>query len=97
MAGYGDAIKRLRKERGFTNQLSLAQVVGIDRETLSRAENSGNVGILTIYQIAEALGVKASVSFGRASSRDFPAWWDKLSAEQRKKLERLARAWLGED
>lgn len=97
MAGYGDVIKRLRRERGINNQAALAEAVGLDRETISRAENSGNVGILHLYRIADELGVKVSVFFGPCSKRDIPSWWVRLKPEQRIRVEKLARAYLGED
>jgi transcriptional regulator with XRE-family HTH domain len=97
VAGYGDVIRRLRRDKGIKSQTELAAKVGLDRETISRAENSGNVGILHLYKIADELGVKVVTLFGHGSKRDFPVWWWRLTTEQQKHLERLARAYLEED
>jgi transcriptional regulator with XRE-family HTH domain len=53
----GDAIKRLRKERGVS-QTQLAETVGISRATLSKIENSNlaRISIVLINDILNHLG-----------------------------------------
>jgi DNA-binding XRE family transcriptional regulator len=53
---YGDAIRRLRDDRDWTQE-QLADRAGVQRDTIVRAEKSGNVGVLLLYQIAQALDV----------------------------------------
>jgi transcriptional regulator with XRE-family HTH domain len=50
---YGDAIRRLRDDRDWTQE-QLADRAGVQRDTIVRAEKSGNVGVLLLYQIAQA-------------------------------------------
>jgi transcriptional regulator with XRE-family HTH domain len=97
VAGYGEAIKRLRKERGLGNQLALAEKVGLNKETISRAENSENVGILHLYKIAMALGVRLTVSFGGEKKKSIPSWWSKLNDAQKKNVSDLAKSYLEQD
>lgn len=94
---YGAAIKRLRDERGLSQE-QLRKRADISRETLWRAENSENVGVLILYQIAEALDCDISAFFGGSPPPSEPpkSWWSRLSVEQRLRLERYARRWLGE-
>lgn len=95
---YGTAIKRLRDERKWTQE-ELRERANVSRETLSRAENGGNVGVLILYQIADALDVDINVFFGGSPARDAAPpfdWWTRLKREQRVRVERYARRMLGE-
>jgi transcriptional regulator with XRE-family HTH domain len=91
---YGDVIKRLRELKGWSQQ-ELAERAHISRETEGRAEQSGNVGVFGLYQLAEALGVDISAFFGGLHEDGPDAWWNELTDEQRLYLERLARRWTG--
>ena len=94
---YGQAIRDLRLKRGWSlSELSAAGKVSY--ETLWRAEQSGNVGVLLLQRIAHALNVDISVFFGAAPLRDEkpPAVWGRLKPEQRAELERYAWRLVGE-
>lgn len=90
---YGNVIRRLRDARGWS-QDDLVARTKISRETISRAENSGNVGVLFLQRIAHALDVDVSVFFGQESAPNPPTSiatiWHRLSTEQRADVLRYA-------
>jgi transcriptional regulator with XRE-family HTH domain len=96
---YGTAIRRLRKKKRWT-QTHLAARAHVNIETLIRAEQSGNVGILLLARIAHALGEDVSAFFGTAAAdpkaEKPPAFWGRLKGELRAEVERYARRLLGE-
>jgi transcriptional regulator with XRE-family HTH domain len=97
---YGNVVRRFRKHHGWSQQ-QLADRAGVVRETVHRAEMSGNVGVLLLQQIANALDEDITVFFGAeashapAASRQ-PAVWDRLKREQRAQVLRFAYRLLGE-
>lgn len=94
---YGEALARLRKKKGWS-QGKLAEEAGISRETIIRAEQSGNVGALVLHQIANALDVELVISFGGAPPpvEKPPSVWAKLKREQRANVLRYAYRLVGE-
>ena len=95
---YGDVIRRLRRARRWS-QTELVSRSKVSRETVSRAEASGNVGILLLQQIAHALDVDISALFDVAaptSTAQPPAVWDRLTREQREQVDRYAHRVAGE-
>ncbi len=99
MAGrYGEVIRRLRKARGWTNQAQLAEAAGVDKETIVRAENSGNVAIGTLQLIAAALDVNVTAFFcSRVEMSDEDALaWSRLTEEQRRFLRKTIAKFLHE-
>src|SRR5688572_6206390 len=96
-APYGDVIKKVRKARGLS-QGELADRSGIHRQTIVRAEQSGNVGVLFLYQIAQALDVPITEFFGprpgRVAAHESPASseldvFSRVKPEQRARLVKL--------
>lgn len=57
MRGIGEIVKSERKAKGL-NQKELADLSGINTETLVRLEAGVNVGIARLYAVAKALGKK---------------------------------------
>ncbi len=95
---YGDVIKRLRDARGWT-QGTLAERSGLNRETIVRAEQSGNVGVLLLVQIADALDVEISALFGGVplateTTDEVVAIVSQLRGERRAQVLRMARRLL---
>lgn len=95
---YGAVIKRLRETRSWTQQ-ELADHAGVNRETVVRAEQSGNVGVLLLMQLASALDVSLTEVFGGHAHAVVapPDWWDRLNVEQRRRVARIARRYLGDE
>lgn len=94
--GYGDAIRRLRTAQGW-DQPTLAARAHVSLDTIVRAEQSGNITIYKLHQIAEALSVETPVLFcGDAPPAPPPTVWARLTAEQRAYLERVAARLLRE-
>ncbi len=61
----GERIRRLRKERGWT-QVVMAERVGIDRSFLAEVESgTRNISILNLRAIAEGLEVSLSRLFSK--------------------------------
>ena len=54
-------IKELRKKEGMS-QTALADAVGVNRHTISKAENGGNVSYATVVKIMDALGYRLIVA-----------------------------------
>lgn len=100
-APYGETIKRLRERAGLSQQ-DLATKAGVHRDTVIRAEQSGNVGVLLLYQIADALDTDVTVSFGPAETAPddersrLATLAVRLGDEQLQQLVRLAKRYLGE-
>lgn len=97
---YGDVLRQLRETRGWS-QDEIATRAKVSRETVWRAEQSGNVGVLLLYRIAHVLDVDISVLFGGHVRREEPApgppsVWGRLKREQRAEVERYARRLVGE-
>lgn len=95
---YGVVIKRLREERDW-NQQELADAAQVNRETVVRAEQSGNVGVWKLLQIAAVLDVTLSELFGGVVMTvevSGPEWWGRLTLGQRQWFEKLARRALSE-
>ena len=60
-ARVGDSIKSIRKKAGLT-QKGLADRLGISQQIVSRVERGqGNITLLTLKEIAAALGCKADI------------------------------------
>ena len=65
MASIGDNMKRLRKERGFTQE-KLAELTGLNEKSISFYENgTRNVPSDCLVSIADAFGVSVDVLLGR--------------------------------
>lgn len=95
---YGRVIRDLRTERGWSLD-QLRKAAKVSYETLWRAEQSGNVGVLLIWRIAHALDVDISVFFGKQPSKHAdrpPSVWTRLKGEQRAEVLRYAYRLLGE-
>ena len=96
MAGsYGSVIRGLREQRAW-NQDDLAARAKVSRETVSRAENSGNVGVLYLYRFAHALKVDITAFFGGdevAREKPPPSVWSRLGKEQRAVSRRSSARW----
>lgn len=94
--GYGDAVRRLRNDRGWS-QPDLAKKAHTNVETVVRAEQSGNVTIYKLQQLALALSVDVSAFFGaQPAAAAPPPVWERLTPEQRAYLESVAYRLLGE-
>ena len=63
LSEIGTKIKSLRKERGLSQQ-SLADSVGISRNTLSKLENGylANISAVTVEKVLNLLGYELSLS-----------------------------------
>ena len=60
---FGRAVRELRKEKGLSQE-AFADLAGIDRSYMGHIERGEkNITITKIYQISQALGVKASQLF----------------------------------
>ena len=57
MQGFGKGIKKLRKERGWSQAVLGEKAGGISAETVSRIENGQNTTTGKLYKIAASLGV----------------------------------------
>ncbi len=54
----GDNIKEAREKNiDIAKQEVLAQIIGCDKKTISRAENGGQVSVITLNKIADCLGI----------------------------------------
>ena len=96
MAGYGDVLKRLRAEAHLT-QAELAKRARVNREMVSRAEASGNVGVLNLQRMVVALNSSITDLFGGGRGVRGPQIpWSKLSPEQTAYLEKLIREMVQE-
>lgn len=94
---YGAVIRQLRDARGW-KQDDLAKRAKVSRETVSRAENGGNVGLFQLYRFAHAFRVDITVFFGGGPSVAEvkpPSVWNRLGKEQRADVERYALRLLG--
>ena len=59
--GIGEAIRTRRKQLGMT-QLDLAEITGLQRQTISRVEaGNGAVTITTVARIAAVVGLNLRV------------------------------------
>ncbi len=98
-APYGTVIRRLRDARSLSQQ-DVADLAGVSRDTVIRAEQSGNVGVHYLYQIANVLEEDITAFFGGlpAAVAEPPEWsvFVRLPLEQRASLLRLAKRYLGE-
>lgn len=94
---YGVALRKLRKKRGWSQDV-LAEKADVSRETVIRAEQSGNVGAMLLFQIADALDVDLTISFGSSAqlAEKPPAVWPRLQREQRVAVLKHAYRLLGE-
>lgn len=65
-SGWGDVVRRLREERGWT-QAQLAQRAGLDQSQVSKIEGGAREGATfeTVGKIADALGVGTDYLRGR--------------------------------
>ena len=59
----GETIKKLRKERGLTQE-KLAKMVNISRATLSKLENGylGHISIVVLNDVLNHLGYKLDIT-----------------------------------
>lgn len=55
--GLGVEVKRLRTALGLT-QKALAEAVGVRQPSLAKVEAGGGVDALTLFRLADALGVR---------------------------------------
>lgn len=59
LARFGERVRRLRIERGFSSQMDLAFKTGLDRTYIGGIERGErNVALRNIEKIARALGVR---------------------------------------
>lgn len=62
-AAFGDAVRRLRQERGWTQE-ELAHRTGFDRKSVNRIENASySPAVDRLFPLADALGVAVSALF----------------------------------
>jgi transcriptional regulator with XRE-family HTH domain len=79
------------------SQPALAKKAHTNVETIVRAEQSGNVTVFKLLQIAEALETEISEFWcGEKKDAAPPSVWSRLNPEQRAYLEKLAYRQLGE-
>lgn len=91
---YGDVIRRLRKERAWSQE-ELAENAQVGRELVVRAEQSGNVGVFMLQRMAHALDVEISAFFAAKPTKP-PNVWGRLGREQRRDVLKYAYRLLGE-
>jgi transcriptional regulator with XRE-family HTH domain len=61
---FGEQVRRLRIEKGFSSQMGLAFKTGLDRTYIGGNERGErNVGLKNIEKIAKALGVRIDELF----------------------------------
>jgi transcriptional regulator with XRE-family HTH domain len=58
----GALIREYRFAEGWSQQM-LSEYCNLNRNTISRAENGGNVSVLTILEIAETLDIRLTDLF----------------------------------
>lgn len=58
----GALIREYRFSEGWTQEM-LSEYCNLSRNTISRAENGGNVSVLTILEIADTLDIKLNDLF----------------------------------
>lgn len=63
-----DAVRQARRQRGWT-QAELARAAGVSRATVARIEAGQGVAMASLVAVAEALGLKVSVSVERVPER----------------------------
>lgn len=94
--GYGDEIRRLREARGWSRQEQLAEAAGVNKETVVRAENSGNVSVFKLQLIAAALNVELGAFFSGPTMPDADArLWQSMTDEQRDFVRKAILGLLG--
>lgn len=71
MAGFGSRIKALREGLEWSQE-ELATKARVSRDTVYRAEQSDNVRVNSLYQIAAALEVPVSALFGERTKAVVP-------------------------
>ncbi len=59
-----DAVRQARTEKGWT-QSELARAAGVSRATVARIEGGERVAMASLVAVAEAVGLKVSVSVER--------------------------------
>lgn len=59
---FGDRVRSVREKRGYS-QVELAKRAGVNKETVNRMELGGNIGIQTVYKVADALEVRSLILF----------------------------------
>ena len=98
---YGHVIRDARDRRQLS-QAELAASVGASRDTIIRAEQSGNVGVLLLYRIADVLEIDITAFFGGAlparsddDEQEVLGMYRRLTAEQRSHIRRSLRRLLG--
>lgn len=91
---YGEVLRKERERLGLS-QADVASSAKVGRELVVRAEQSGNVGALLLYRIANVLDVDIRF-IGSAAPEQPPAVWSRLKREQRAEVLRYAYRLLGE-
>ncbi len=68
---FGDHLRSIRKKKGYT-QHQFAELLDISPEYVSKIENgrAGNLGISTICNIADQLGMTTDYILGRIDLKD---------------------------
>lgn len=75
----GQAIQRLRKERGLTQE-QLAELAGISSNSVSRIERGALIPALpTLIELCNALGVGADAILAAYLAADTPIQWTPLA------------------
>lgn len=103
MPGYGDRIRALRDELGWSQDKLGKEAQGLSRDTINRAEQSDNLRINTIYQIAAGLGVPIGAFFGAARSTlskqdaEFLRMLHEVEPDQRAYCVKLLTTWAHEN
>ena len=68
----GDVVRRLRKDRGWTQDELAQKAGGINKETINRIEAGSDVRLNTLLKVAEALGVVPERLFPGGPGRPTP-------------------------
>lgn len=62
----GEAIKQARKEKNLTQE-QLGELMGVQRAQVSKIESGKNLNFHTIARAFKAMGIQASLAFGKVS------------------------------
>ena len=70
LQNFGDRLKQVRKEKGYTNYEHFAYEHGFNRVQYGRYENGANISLKTLFKIVKAFEISLEEFF----SKGFEKW-----------------------